>query len=121
MRKILIIDDEPNLLRILEEKFSKESFEVLRAKDGEQGLKAALKNKPDIILLDLIMPKMDGLTMLRKLREDAWGKNAEVIILTNLSDGASIDAALRGGVYDFLVKSDWKLADLVKKVKEKIK
>jgi DNA-binding response OmpR family regulator len=120
MPKLLIVEDEPSVAQILTDKFQSEKFTVLRSHNGEEGLKMALKNKPDIILLDLIMPKMDGLTMLKKLREDKWGKNAQVIVLTNLSDGASIEAAMKDGVYDFLVKADWKIGDLVKKVKEKL-
>lgn len=67
------------------------------------------------------MPKMDGLTMLYELRKDKWGKGAKVMILTNLSDADSVSAALKNGVYDFLVKSDWHHKDLVKKVKEVLK
>ncbi len=81
---------------------------------------AALKKHPDLIILDLIMPKTDGLSMLKELRGDDWGKEVPVIILTNLSDAENVAKAMEKGVYDFLVKSDWKLEDLIKRVKDKL-
>ncbi|MFA5133237.1 MAG: response regulator [Patescibacteria group bacterium] len=121
MHKILIIEDEVSVRKILADKFKKEGFGISEAKDGVEGLKKAKKERPAIILLDIIMPKMDGLTMLKKLRRDEWGKDAKVLVLTNLSDATSVENALEAGVHDFLVKADWKLEDLVKKVKDKIK
>lgn len=119
--KILIVEDEPSMLRALHDKFAAEGFEILEARNGESGLAKAKEEHPDIILLDIIMPKMDGLTMLKGLREDKWGAKANVIILTNLSDGESLSTALKHGAYDFLVKADWRLEDVVSKVKEKLK
>jgi len=115
-----IVDDELSLLEVLTDKFSKEGFKVLRAKNGKDGLKVALTEHPDIILLDIIMPVMDGMTMLKKLREDEWGKDAKVIILTNLSDNEKTAQALADGSNDYLVKSDWKIEDVVKKVEERL-
>jgi two-component system alkaline phosphatase synthesis response regulator PhoP len=105
-KKILIIEDETPMLRLLAETFLREGF--------------PLKEHPNLILLDIVMPKMDGMTFLKKLREDPWGKNAVVIILTNLSDAENIAEALNYQAYDFLVKSDWRIEDLVKEVKGKI-
>lgn len=121
MKKILIVEDEPQMLRLLVDVLEKNKFEALTARDGAAALNIAKKEKPDLILLDIIMPKMDGLTMLYELRKDKWGKDAKVMILTNLSDAQSVSAALKSGVYDFLVKSDWQLKDLVKKIKDKLK
>ncbi|MFA6594394.1 MAG: response regulator [Candidatus Buchananbacteria bacterium] len=121
MKKILIIEDEPSLAEALRQKLTKEKFDAVVAKDGQEGLVTALKNKPDLILLDIVMPVMDGLTMLEKLRQDKWGKNVPVIILSNLNEADKTAEAMAKGVYDYLVKSDWKLEDLVKKVREKIK
>ncbi|MBU0546257.1 response regulator [Patescibacteria group bacterium] len=118
--KILIVEDELPLLEILSDKFLEANFEVFRAEDGEAGLEEALKNHPDMILLDILLPKMDGLEMLGKLRDDDWGKNAQVILLTNLSDSEKVAEATKLGTYDYLVKSDWKLDDVVKKVNEKL-
>jgi len=118
-KTILLVEDERPLLRVLADTFRQEGFDVLEALNGKLGLQAAVKKKPDVILLDIIMPVMDGLTMLQELRQDPWGKNATVILLTNLSDFERISKALEYGVYDYLVKTDWKMEDVVKKVKEK--
>ena len=120
-KRLLIVEDESPLLEILVEKFESSGFETLKAQDGEEGLSSALLNHPDLILLDIILPKMDGIEMLRRLRTDAWGKDAAVVLLTNLSDSDKVAEATRYQVYDFLVKSDWKLEDVVEKVKDKLK
>lgn len=120
MKKILIVEDEETLIKVLEDKFSEEGFEVIQAVNGAEGLDKALKEKPDLILLDIVMPVMDGLTMLGKLRQDAWGKNAKVILLTNLSDSEQVARAFEHNVHDYLIKTDWKISDLIEKVKEKM-
>lgn len=116
---ILIVEDENSLLQILADKFRREGFLVYTAIDGVEGLKSALKNKPHILLLDIVMPSMDGLTMLKKLRENKWGQNAPVLILSNLSDPDGVEEALlRDKKLAYLIKSNWGLDDVVKKVKE---
>jgi CheY-like chemotaxis protein len=120
MKKILIVDDEPSLLSALFDKFSRANFEVLIANDGKEGLEVSFKNHPDIILLDIIMPVMDGLTMLYKLRQTKWGKHAKVILLTNLSDPGKITKSISKNVNGYLLKSDWKIADVVKQVNKKL-
>ena len=117
---VLIVDDEPALLGVLVDKFTHEGFAATGAKDGQEGLKAALFSHPDLILLDIIMPVMEGMTMLENLRKDPWGKNVPVILLTNLSDSEKESLSRQKGVNDYLIKSDWKLEDVVKKVKTKI-
>ena len=119
-KKILIVEDEVALLNALRDKFTREGFAVLEAKNGEEGLEIALREHPDLILLDIIMPVMDGMTMLAKLREDNWGKDAKVIVLTNLSDTEKVSAAMTKGTFDYLVKADWKLEDVVRKVRERL-
>ena len=120
MKKILIVEDEQSLREPLVKKFSGENFEVLQAEDGEKGLKIAKKEHPDLILLDILMPKMDGMTACKKLREDEWGKDVPIIFLTNLNDAQQVTDATEAGVYDYLVKSDWRIEDVVKKVREKL-
>lgn len=120
-KKILVIEDEKPLINALSAKLQNEGFQVVEANDGKTGLKAALKHKPDLILLDIILPKMDGIGILENLRENAWGKSAKVIILTNLSDWDSTKKAVNLNVHDYLVKSDWNIKDVVKKVKSKLK
>ena len=119
-KKILIVEDERVLLTALSNKFTMEGFNVIMALNGKEGLEKALKLHPDLILLDILMPVMDGMTMLEKLRKDSWGKNAEVIILSNLADTGSVSEALDRGTFDFLVKSDWRMEEIVKKVWEKL-
>jgi len=120
MKKILIVEDDTTMQKLLTDKFTKSGFEVLSALNGKEGLKMALKEKPDMILLDLVMPVMDGMTMLSKLREDKWGKNARVIILSNLSDAEKVSEAIQKGTYDYLVKVDWRLEDIVKKISKQL-
>jgi len=118
-KKILVVEDETDILDVLTDTFKREGAEVFRAEDGDEGLKIALAEKPDVILLDIIMPKVSGLDMLRDLRKDDWGKAVPVILLTNLS--ATEEKIIRSIVeyrpVFYLVKSDWKIADVVKKVK----
>ena len=104
----------------LVESFELEGFEVGSASDGEEGLAKAIEMKPNLILVDLTMPKMDGLTMINKLRENEDGKNIPVIVFTNTSDAEKISKAIEGGACEFLIKADWKLNDLIKKVKDKL-
>ncbi len=119
-KKILIVEDDAINLKALSDKFKREGFIVLEAGDGELGLKTALENRPDIILLDLMLPKMDGLTMFKKLREDKRGKDIPAVVLTILSDAEKVAEALQNGIYSYLIKPDLQLADVVKKVKEKL-
>ncbi len=120
-KKILIIEDEKSLRMSLKDTFAAEGFEVLMAVDGEQGLKLALENNPDIILLDLLMPKMDGRTVLQKLRESPQGKNIPVIVLTVLRvDDSIIHWVTKYQPTYYLIKSDWHIGQIVEKVKERL-
>lgn len=119
-KKILVVEDELSLLQALELKLTKEGFHVVSAHNGQEGLAVAIQEHPDLILLDIIMPIMDGLTMLKKLREYPPAKDTPVIILTNLTGSEKVAEALENESFDFLVKSDWRLEDVVKKVREKL-
>jgi CheY-like chemotaxis protein len=120
-KKVLIAEDDDSLLSVLSDNFSIDGFTVFGAVNGKEALDMALTEHPDLILLDIQMPVMDGLEMLDKLREDDWGKHAEVILLTNFADTDKVARAAEKGAYDYLVKSDWKTEDIVKKVKNKLK
>jgi DNA-binding response OmpR family regulator len=119
-KKILVVEDELPILQAIVDKFSRENFEVLQAKNGVEGVDIALKEKPDVVLLDIVMPEMDGLEALKKIRADEWGKEVPIFLLTNLSDMEKISEAVQIGIAGYLVKSDWKLEDVVVKVKEKL-
>ena len=118
---ILVVEDENSLNKALIDKFSHSGFSTLQAKNGQEGFEMATQKHPDLILLDIVMPRMDGITMLKKLRQDEWGKKVEVIMLTNLNEVEKISEAVSQGSYDYLVKTDWKLDAVVEKVKEKLK
>ncbi len=120
-KKVLVVDDEKVLLELLLSKIEQAGFIAIGARDGDEGLQKALVEHPDLILLDIIMPKMDGITMLKKMREDAWGKTATVMVLSNLNTAEAVEKSLENGVYDYLVKVDYSLDDLVKIVKKKLK
>lgn len=119
--KILIVEDEAPLLNVLDKKFKQEGYETILAKDGRKGLEMAKSEQPDLILLDILMPKMDGLEMLKRLRASVdGGRDIPVFCLTNLSEMENISEAVQIGVSGYLVKTDWKLDEVVKKVKEKL-
>ncbi len=118
-KTILIIEDELPMLKALSDKFSREGLRVLEAKNGEEGLATALREKPGLIILDIFMPVMDGKAMFEKLRADKWGKTVPVIILTNLNpDDKTLDELMKNGPSYYFVKSKWKLEELVEKVKK---
>jgi len=119
-KTILLVEDEENLSSITADVLESEGFNVIKAKNGEEGLKNALEFKPDLILTDIIMPVMDGITMLRKLRENEWGKTAKVIILSNLGDPEEINKAMSNEVFDYLIKVSWGPKELVELVKKKL-
>jgi len=122
-RTILIIEDEAALLEVLSDKLTREGFTIVKGKDGIEGLKLAQKNVPDLILLDIVMPTMDGVSMLKKLREDKRTENIPVIIISNLSEIERITSILQAkkGVIEHIVKSHWSMEGLVDKIKKTLK
>lgn len=117
-KKVLVVEDEATLQKALNDVLIQEGYDVLSALDGVSGLDLALKEEPDLILLDIILPKMDGFEVLKKLKEK--DSQIPIIILTNLSDINDIQKALDLGATTYLVKADFHLSDVLKKVKETI-
>ena len=117
---ILVIEDEEPLRRVLKDILTVEGYSIIETKDGVEGLEMALKEHPDLILLDIVMPKMNGLEMLKQLRTDEWGKTAPVIVLTNLSDNEDVAKAMEIGAFEYFVKTDIKIDDVIAKIREKI-
>ena len=113
--KVLIVEDELNLQKAIGDKVQRQGWISLVASNGDEGLRVALKEKPDIVLLDIIMPVMDGLTMLKKLRKQS---NVPVLILTNLYNDEKLIEAFRAGSYDYLVKANYSLNEVIIKIKE---
>lgn len=122
-KKILIVEDEVIIQKTLEEKLLSEGFYVIKANDGLEGFELAIKEHPDLILLDLLMPKIDGLSMLKKLREDPWGLKAKVIVLSNLSDPRKLTDDINiglEGISEYMLKTNWSLDDVIIEIKKKL-
>lgn len=117
-KKILVVDDDDNLRLPLTDKLKIEGFEVLEAKNGEEGLKIALAEQPDIVLLDIIMPVMNGWEMLAELRKDKLGEKIKVIMLTAISDSESVARMSLNGGSGFLIKTEQSMDSIVEKVKD---
>ncbi|OGZ06007.1 MAG: hypothetical protein A2942_04685 [Candidatus Lloydbacteria bacterium RIFCSPLOWO2_01_FULL_50_20] len=120
MKKVLIIEDDVPLSNALRDNLEHESFVTFQAEDGEKGLDVALAEHPDLILLDLILPKKDGMDLLHQLRLDPWGKSAKVIILSNVSDTKKVAEALLQDTFEYLVKSDVDIGAVVAMVKKNL-
>ena len=118
--KVLIVEDEDVLALVLEEKFQNEGYEVMIAKDGEAAQPMAGKFRPDIILLDLILPKKGGLEVLEDLKNDAELKLIPVIVLSNLDGDEVIKKALALGAEDYFVKTQHPIGEILEKVQEHI-
>ena len=119
-KTILIIEDEKNIRESIVDVLRLNGFVTLEASNGQEGVDLALAKQPDLILLDLLMPVMDGMTAFKKIREDKWGKDVPVIILTNVSateENLVKDMVEYKPEY-YLVKSDWKIHDVVDKIKK---
>ncbi len=116
-KKILVVEDDKFLNDLLSKHFTKEGFHFDLAADGESAIKRAEENKPDLILLDLLLPSIDGYEVLKKLKENPSLSSIPVIVLSNLGQKDEIDKALGLGATDFLVKAKFDLFDIVSKVK----
>lgn len=119
-KTILVVEDERSLRSVIADILRVKNFLVLEAKNGREGVEIAFEKHPDLILLDLIMPEMDGMTALKKIRQDAWGKEVPVIILTNLSatNEQLVEDMVTHKPIQYLIKSDWKLNDVVKEIEK---
>jgi len=111
-KKVLVVDDDDNLRNILVDALSNAGFEPEGASNGEEGLKKAIESHPDVMMLDVMMPKMDGWQVLDKLRADAWGKTAKVIMLTSLGQMENVAQAMDKKVMTYIVKSDLDLNNI---------
>jgi len=117
MKKILFIEDESALQKTIGDILTQEGYEIISALDGAVGLRMAEEKKPDLILLDLILPKMHGFEVLKALKENLATKNIPVIILTNLEEIKDVEEALKLGATTYLVKSQYSLDEVVEKIK----
>lgn len=118
-KTILIVEDEAIVRKSLAEELHFQGFNVLEAGDGKEGLRLAFDKKPDLILLDISMPVMNGLDVIRELRKNDWGKKVPVIFVTQLAaDDKIMKEIILSEPSYYLMKADWNTGDVVKKVKE---
>jgi DNA-binding response OmpR family regulator len=117
MAKILIVEDDRFLRELIARKLKNEGYEVLEAIDGEEGLKKIKEEKPDLILLDLILPGIDGFEVLTKAKEDSDTAQIPVIILSNLGQREEIERGLKLGAIDYLIKAHFTPGEIIEKIK----
>lgn len=116
--KILVVEDEPSLLELYEMKLNESGYDVVIASNGMEGYGLAELEKPDLILLDILMPEVDGYGMLQKLKESKTTKDIPAIIFSNLSQKEEIEKGLRLGAKDFIIKTSITPTQMEEKVKE---
>ncbi len=120
-KKILVVEDETTLQRTMTEYLISEGFDVFSAMDGQEGIDLAKSELPDLIMLDIILPKKDGYVVLEEIKADEKTKNIPIILLTNLEGAEDVQKAFEKGATTYLVKANYKLEDIVKKIKEILK
>ncbi|MBU1015170.1 response regulator [Patescibacteria group bacterium] len=118
MKRILFIEDESALQKAFSDTLTEEGYEVVSALDGEIGLRLAKEKKPDVILLDLVLPRLHGFDVLSRLKQDEETKHIPVIVMTNLEEMENVQKALELGATTYLVKSNYQLHDVVERVKQ---
>jgi len=117
-KTILFIEDESALQKTFGEIFKQEGYEMTSALDGEIGLRSAKTKKPDLILLDLILPKINGFDVLKQLKEDPDTKEIPVIVLTNLEGMQDIEKVIGLGATTYLIKANYSLVEVMEKIKK---
>jgi DNA-binding response OmpR family regulator len=115
-KKILIIEDDKFLRELIAQKILKENYDIAEAVDGESGLKAAKDEKPDLVLLDLILPGIDGFEVLSRIKADMSIANIPVIILSNLGQKEDIERGLKIGAVDYMIKAHFTPAEIISKI-----
>jgi CheY-like chemotaxis protein len=118
--RILLIDDDEALLEAIRDALSAKGYPVSTAKDGKEGAALALKEHPDLILLDIVMPQMNGWETLDALQQDEWGKTAHVVMLSNSDDMENVSKAVEHNMKEYIIKGAWPLDELVHKIEEKL-
>ncbi len=119
--KILIIEDDKFLRELIVRKLSEENFEIDEAIDGEEGLRKTKEGKPNLILLDLILPGIDGFEVLAKIKQDPETKSIPIIILSNLGQKEDIERGLKLGAFDYLVKAHFTPSEIIEKVRNALR
>lgn len=120
MKKLLLVEDEEIIINLLQKKLTKEGYKVSVARDGEEGLKAMKEIKPDLVLLDVIMPKMGGFKVMEEMAKDEELKKIPVIIISNSGQPVELDRAQKLGAKDWLIKTEFNPQEVVDKVVKQI-
>lgn len=120
MTKILLIEDEEIMIGLLQKKLSQEGYEVWVARDGMEGLKTMREIGPDLILLDIVMPKMGGLELMEEMAKDQTLKKIPVVIISNSGQPVELDKAKELGAKDWLIKTEFSPQEVVEKIKKQI-
>ena len=120
-KTILIVEDDKFLRELINRKLSGEGFDALEAVDGEEGIKKIKEGKPDLVLLDLILPGIDGFEFLAKAREDPETSSIPIIILSNLGQREEVDKGLKLGAVDYLIKAHFTPGEIIEKIKNVLK
>ncbi|HOX60695.1 MAG TPA: response regulator [Candidatus Magasanikbacteria bacterium] len=118
---ILLVEDDNFLANIYKTKFEMEGFKISVAMDGDAGLKDAIRKKPDLILLDILLPKRDGFSVLEELKKDKNTVDIPVILLTNLGQKDDVEKGLQMGAVDYMIKAHFKPSEIVEKAKKVLK
>ncbi len=119
-KKVLLVEDDKMILDMYTLKFTQEGYEVTQAENGKDGLELAKKINPDIVLLDIILPQMDGFTVLKNLKADPKMKDIPVVLLTNLGQDGDVKKGIELGAVDYLIKANFTPSQVVDKVKSVI-
>jgi len=119
-KKILIIEDEEVILDLLQRKLTKEGYEISVARDGEEGIRVMKAVKPDLILLDIIMPKMGGFEVMEEMNKDKELKKIPVIVISNSGQPVELDRAQKLGAKDWLIKTEFDPQEVIDKVVKQI-
>ncbi|MDD4062391.1 MAG: response regulator [Candidatus Pacebacteria bacterium] len=119
--KILVVEDDKFLRELITQKLAREGYDVVGAVDGEDGVVKVKENKPDIVLLDLILPGIDGFEVLAKIKEDEELSDIPVIILSNLGQRDDVDRGIKLGATDFLIKAHFTPSEIIEKIEAVMK
>jgi len=119
-KKILMVEDEEIMIDLLQRKIAQEGYEISVARNGEEGLAAMKEKKPDLVLLDIIMPKMGGFEVMEKMQKDKDLKKIPVIVISNSGQPVEIDRAQKMGAEDWLIKTEFDPQEVIEKIKKQI-
>lgn len=120
-KKVLIIEDDSSIIQMYSLKFQEAGYAVVQATTGVEGLEVAKKEKPDVILLDVIIPQYDGFVVTEKLQADPATKNIPIILLTNLAQEGDKDRGIKLGAKDYLIKAEFTPTEVLAKVQAFLK